>query len=158
LGTLAAETPKGQAYIQKEKLLADFIASKFNATAIELGSNNAYVDRLFYRNGKLVSIAEIKNRELSIEKLYKYNSYLISHDKIKHGAKISELLKVPYFIFVHLIRSGKIVYFQITNEEGLEISDYTIRQTETKADCNGSLAFRYNAFLSLDQMTVIDAL
>ena len=154
---LASETKKGEAYILKEKVLADHIAREFNAQAVELGNATTTVDRMFIRDNKVVSVVEIKHREMSLTDLMKFGTYLISYDKIINGVAISELLHVPFFVFAYLIHSGDLVYFKISDETGKDICDYVVERSETKADCNGGNAVRENAYLYLDKMVVMYA-
>ena len=152
---LASETKKGETYILKEKILAEHIAREFNAEAVELGNATTNVDRLFIRDSKVVSVVEIKHREMSLADLMKFGTYLISYDKITNGVAISELLHVPFFVFVYLVHSGDLVYFKISDETGRDICDYVVERSETKADCNGGNAVRENAYLYLDKMIVM---
>jgi hypothetical protein len=152
---LASETKKGQIYIQKEKALADQIAKRSDTVAIELGDGATHVDRIFVRDNKVRSIAEIKNRNMSLSQLQKFGSYLISYEKIDRGVALSSLMHVPFYLFVYLISSDDIVYWKVSDETGREVCNYTIERTKTKADVNGGIAMRENAYIQLDGMTIL---
>lgn len=152
---LGSETEQGKIYIQKEQALADYIGTVYNATAIELGDKTTHTDRLYVRDNKVVCIAEIKNRTISLDKLYSHGSYLISYDKIDRGVALSSHLHVPFFLFVYLMKSDDIVYWKISDETGKEVCTYRIQQTKTKADCNGGTAVRENAYIFLDGMILL---
>ena len=153
---LDCETEKGKSYIQKEQLVSDQIAQLTQAEAVKLGSNATHVDRLFIRDGKSVCIAEIKVRNMSLPQLEKFGSYLISYHKIDRGVLISSLLHVPFMLFVYLIGSDDIVYWTISTNEGKEVCNYVVQQTDTQATCNGGQALRENAYLYLDGMKILN--
>ena len=152
---LSSETEKGKKYILKEKALADYIGKIYNAIPVDLGDKTTRMDKLFIRDGRVVCIAEIKHREMSLSDLYQFGTYLISYDKIDRGVALSRILHVPFFLFVYLIHSDDIALFKISDETGKEVCNYTVEKTETKRNCNGGMAIRENAYIAFDGMTII---
>jgi len=149
---LDSETEKGKQYIQNEKEVADAVCRKMKCSQILMARNDSQVDRLFYRNEQLVAIGEIKTRNLSLHKLQKLGSYLITHQKIKMGQAFSSLVGVPYFLFVKLLEDGDIYFWKICDKDGEFCIDYDVKTTATAANINGGYVERENAFLSLNYM------
>ena len=100
-------------------------------------------------------VAEIKSREMSIEELKGYGSYLISYDKINTGRALSGLIGVPYLLYVKLIKDNTIVYWKVTDNNGNYIVNFNTKKTETKNNCNGGKALRENSYIQLDEMKVL---
>jgi hypothetical protein len=110
---------------------------------------------LFFRNNDCVAVAEIKSREMSIEELKGFGSYLITHSKIATGKELSGLIGVPFLLYVKLIKDDVIVYWKITNNFGEYLVSFNTKQTETKSNCNGGTALRENSYIVLDDMQVL---
>ena len=56
---LDSETEVGKRYIEEEALVAERVSEVFGVTSLSLGSATTHCDRLFSRDGAVVSIAEI---------------------------------------------------------------------------------------------------
>lgn len=105
---------------------------------------------------KMYAVAEIKSREkagdqdLTLEYLQKGGGYLISHSKIEHGKKLSELHRVPFLVVVSLMKDDYILIWQLTNGDGdYVIKNLEMRSSVTRATCNGGMATRINAYLPM---------
>ena len=139
-----------------EQMVADRISTIFKSRELKTGSETARVDRIFFRDGKAVAIAEIKGRKESIEQLKEWGSLLITADKLTDGQLLSSLLQVPFYVIAYLKASKAIALFPITDDRGSLKCNYTVKETETKAHCEGGLALRENAFIPLDQMRLYE--
>ena len=139
-----------------EQLVADKICAVFKCDEIQTGSDAAPADRLFYRDGKVVAVAEIKGRNRSIEELEKWGTYMITEDKLTNGQQLSSLLHVPFYILAYLKESKKIAMLPITDARGHFVCQYDTKRIPTKANCDGGTAVRENAFIHLDQMKLYD--
>ena len=144
-------TDKGKKYKAHEDETARMICAKLNCISVECPSADAPIDRVFTRDGKVVALAEIKSREMSLDELREYGSYLVTYKKILMGVGIAQELGVPFFLFVRLLKSGQIVYWQIDTDT---LRDVEVRETKTQATCNGGSAIRDNAYLPLDIMVI----
>jgi len=153
---LSCETQEGKEYIANENDIAETICAKFKCKQILMAQNNTQVDRLFYRDNQLVAIGEIKSRNLSLQKLKSFGSYLISHSKIKTGSAFSALVGVPYFLFVKLLEDNDIFFWKVCDEKGDFLVKYDVERTQTKRNIFGGQVNRENAFLSLNEMQKLE--
>tara|TARA_A100001515_G_scaffold24395_5_gene18800 strand:+ start:4629 stop:5093 length:465 start_codon:yes stop_codon:yes gene_type:complete len=149
---LDSQTEKGIKYIEQEDKIADTICEKLRCEQIHMASNDCQVDRLFFRGKTLVSIGEIKSRNMSLEELKEHGSYLISYKKLQMGKAFCDLTGVPYFLFVKLIPDNEIYFWKICDDEGNWTANFETKETVTKSNVNGGSATRINAFIELDQM------
>ena len=135
---LNSETPKGKKHIEYENRIAEIICEKLRCEQVIPDSKTSQIDRYFFRDGEIVAAAEIKTRNLSLNKLKEFGSYLISFKKINTGRAFSELIGVPYFLFIGLIEEKKIYYWKVANERGEFIVDMEVKETTTKRKCTES--------------------
>ena len=152
---LDSETEGGRRYIEEEALVAERVGEVFGVTPLSLGSATTHSDRLFSRDGTVVSIVEIKSRNMSLSELENLGSYLLSYHKIDWGIAAAQLLHVPFLLFVSLMKSNHIVYWTIANGEGNIRCNFQVQDTKTQATCNGGVAVRENAYIFLDGMKVL---
>jgi len=153
---LDSETEVGKRYIEEEALVAERVSEVFGVTSLSLGSATTHSDRLFSRDGAVVSIAEIKVRNMSLSELELLGSYLLSYHKIEWGVAAAEILHVPFLLFVNLMKSNQIAYWTIADKGGKIKSNYQVQNTETQATCNGGTTSRDNAYIFLDGMRLIE--
>lgn len=119
------------------------------------------VDGIASINNVASFIYENKCRKASlIDKKIKYrgrfyNDYLISHNKIEEGAKLSKMLKLPFLIFIYFEENDTLAYFQVTNQKGKIMIDYDQKRSKTQNTVNGGVANRVNAFIKLSQIQVV---
>tara|TARA_R110000796_G_scaffold13805_3_gene44487 strand:+ start:114 stop:575 length:462 start_codon:yes stop_codon:yes gene_type:complete len=152
---LDSKTTKGIPYIESEEIIARAVCEKMKCEQIHMASDDAHVDRLFYRNGQLVAVGEIKSRNMTIEELESHGSYLITENKIAVGCALAGLMGVPFMLFVKLLKSDLIVYWLICNGNGELKVHYDKEVTKTRATVNGGQAQRMNAFIDLSQMKTL---
>ena len=147
-------TPEGQKWIARQSRIVKIIAQTFGVSAIEMSHDPAAtIDVQFYRDSHLKAIAEIKCRNMSLDQLRSYGSYLITDDKLSRGADISRTLEVPMYLFVGLRRDHRIVYWKVTDHDGASIINIDRRSTFTKRTCNDARPItRMNAYLPLSSM------
>ena len=149
-------TDVGKRYMDEEALVAETVSKAFSVTPVVLGSDTTHADRLFVRDGVVVSVAEIKARNMSLSELENFGSYLLSYHKIEWGVAASQILHVPFLLFVSLMKSNEIAYWTIADKEGTVKANFQVANTETQATCNGGVMARDNAYIFLDGMRVID--
>jgi len=152
---LDCDTERGQHYMKNEDEVALKICEAMKCEQRKFGGKDTHLDRIFFRKEDCVAVAEIKSREMSIEELKGYGSYLISYDKINTGRALSGLIGVPYLLYVKLIKDNTIVYWKVTDNNGNYIVNFNTKKTETKSNCNGGKALRENSYIQLDEMKVL---
>ena len=147
---LDVNTPKGQEYLSHQhdtmKRFCDNYR-KFNLKHAETGSEDAAIDFVVTDLSKVVAIAEIKAREMTLDQLRRFGSYLVTYEKIRKGIDTADALGVSFLLIIKLIPDDIIVYFKLNEDVDIEV-----RETETQATCNGGVAVRKNAYISLDRM------
>ena len=147
-------TPAGRQWVSRQSSLIQIIADSYHADAVETSpSSSASIDALFARDGVLLAVAEIKCRDMSYAQLQSYGSYLITDDKIQRGRYIASELQVPFFLFVGLRTDHRVVYWQLSDADGVMTADTTVSKTRTQRTCNdGSAIERINAYIGLTTM------
>lgn len=146
--TLDCTTPAGLGYIAEQSSAAERFARAYGCAVAQTGDDlPAGIDAVFSSSGRICGVAEIKSRNLSLDELRKFGSYLISYDKLRKGIEASALLHVPFVVIVSLLNDGAMIYWKITDASGGVTATFTVRTTRTQANCNGGSADRANAFL-----------
>ena len=147
-------TKKGQRSLVYEREMLDKIRytmcdkHKSNSQIIETDKNmDAKVDGMIVKNGELAGIFESKCRNLSLMELRNFDSWLVTLDKIMEGKRLSEMLRVPYFGFLYLIKDKIVMYWKITDKYGNFIFDFDVKNTRTQKTINGGSIVRANAYL-----------
>ena len=147
-------TKKGQRSLVYEREMLDKIRytmcdkHKSNSQIIETDKNmDAKVDGMIVKNGELAGIFESKCRNLSLMELRNFDSWLVTLDKIMEGKRLSEMLRVPYFGFLYLIKDKIVMYWKITDKYGNFIFDFDVKNTRTQKTINGGSVVRTNAYL-----------
>ena len=166
--SLDCNTAKGQVYIGKQLLCHDRLEAALKCEIIATDTTSASdIDALIVKNKKLVAIAEIKSREMKLKNsddrsqrrlIYMgrdYDSYLITYEKLEKLKTICQMFCVPGFLFVTLIESDQTVFWKICDGAGNFVAEFEKKRTQTQATCNGGLAYRENAYISLNSMKIL---
>lgn len=142
-------TTKGQKTLQEENAVIQRLIDKWKIQIINTDKDDcASIDNLFVRDDVLMAISEIKCRQLTRKQLEYYgNTWLITHQKIKDGAMLSKLLRVPFIGVLYLVPDDIILYWKITDKDGNYLFDFDVKNTETQRTVNGGLIVRENAYL-----------
>lgn len=155
---LAANTPNGRKYIQHE---IDMLSRYSDATGTWFvrpdDSKPAEIDGFGVDpdTGRILFGYEAKSRNVTLAKMQKYGSLLISHNKIANGQEICSRLYVPFVLLVYCIEDGTVLRFDITDAEGNITQEMETKMTWTQATANGGKAKRLNSFLPVDSATII---
>ena len=160
---LDSETPAGEKYIAHQKDTATRIAFATETRFLETASE-CVADYLFGKRDT-IWVAEVKSRELLLERgkknefrLYDkkknkyFSTYLISLHKILDCLAIARLLNAKCFLFVKVIHSDQIIYWELT-EAGLD--NLETRETTTQKNVNGGSKKETNAFLPMSDMRIL---
>ena len=84
----------------------------------------------------------------------KYDTVMVTHDKILRCQKYSKKFGIPFLFLVIFVQTRNVICFQITDERGDELIDYEVKETKSQKTINGGVAFRKNAFLPLSEAIV----
>lgn len=154
---LDCETEKGREWMNGQfKTMAEL--EKLGYVVLQTAALNSEFDAFIARDidgvKTIVGVAEIKTRDnagpvkLTVEYL-KRDGYLITHEKVMHGQKVSKFLSVPFYVIVRLVNDHVILFWKMTDDKGEPQFDYPVRPTTTQATCNGGTAVRNNAYLPI---------
>lgn len=111
--------------------------------------DSAVCDGFLIRKKEFKALFESKCRNMSLNKLEEYGSWLITHEKLEKCRTLSEYLKIPFIGFLYLINDDITLYWKITDSNGNYLFDYTVANTHTQKTINGGSAYRDNAYLPL---------
>lgn len=166
--SLDCNTVRGQVYIGTQLSCHERIEAALNCAVIATDTTSASdIDALITKNKTLVGLAEVKSREMRLKDspiltarrlIYKnreYDSYLITFEKLEKLKRLCSIFNVPGFLFVSLLEDHQIVFWKICNANGEYCVDLKKERTRTQATCNGGVAYRENAYLTISCMKVL---
>ena len=152
---LDSQTPRGEIFISHQDSVRDWLAS-FGHTVMDVSHGSFPFDLIVAKDGEnLSSIVEVKCRETAGSEVFsidyvRKNGYLITLAKIDENVKFSKIFGVPFIIAVKIIPTSELLIWKVTDSSGEIIIPYTTRETSTQKTCNGGVANRVNAFLSIN--------
>lgn len=111
-------TPKGSQKIKEQNIIADKFADFYGLEQTQPYSDSAILDVMFLNRGIIHAVAEIKSRNMGIEKLNNYGSLLISKNKIDAGLEISRIFGISFLVIAGL--NDYIVYWRVGRNGQLE--------------------------------------
>jgi hypothetical protein len=151
---LDINTKKGQVALRHESRMLDTINRAMclkhnnNSFLIETDkSSDARIDGMIVKDNKVSGIFESKCRNMSLSELKRFDSWLITLDKIMDGKRLSVMLRAPFFGFLYLIKDDMVMFWKITDKFGDFLFDFDVRRTSTRKTINGGTALRTNAYL-----------
>ncbi len=154
--SLDCVTPNGKRFIASQNEVCRRIESAMKVRVIATDNDSkAPVDAVIEKGDMIAAVAEIKSRQMTYEQLERFGTYLITAEKLDSLILAASLLYAEGFLFVHLIKDGKIVYWKICDDEGVPCFEYKTERTVTQATCNGGTATRLNAFLPVSRCRVL---
>jgi hypothetical protein len=152
-------TQKGQqTRRQEEKALTLFRETFPGFEFIETPKDTpADIDGIIVSNGKMVSCAEVKCRNMTMDVLVREfgKKWLVTADKIDRCVNIASSLGIDFRGFLYLVPEKILLIVPIWSYE----NGYTCRidreTTSTQATVNGGTALRENAYIHLEKVTAI---
>ena len=114
-------------------------------------STDARCDGIMVSNNKLIGVFESKCRNMTLEDLQRFGSWLVTHEKISDGQTVSRLLRIQFCGFLYLIPDDMILMWPITDNKGDYNFDFESKKTETQETINGGKVVRKNSFLPFDE-------
>ena len=155
---LVVQMPEGERWTQEQDAVLKRLGATFKAIPVQTPPTaDSPVDALFVRDGIIVSVAEIKCRQFSLEKLREHGSGLVTAKKLHEGIKLGATLCVPYFVFFALT-DGTIASWHISDKHGFKKFAWHESHTPTRmTSVTDATVSRLNAFLPVEHMKVYRA-
>lgn len=154
--SLDCNTPTGRVYIGWQ---ADCLSRLEKAWGVTCASTNdqeaADVDAFAIRESRISAVMEVKSREMDLPKLRRFGSYLITFEKLLKLRAVAMAVRVPGLVVVSLLKDKQIVFWKICDSEGNFLAPLEARISKTQTTCNGGQIDRFNAYLSLDDMNLL---
>jgi len=153
---LDINTPRGQSALGYERDCIELFCKLYpDYKFLETDKREpAAIDGFFYLHKRqwVDCAVEVKTRDMTTEQLVcSYgNEWLISHDKILRGQRISELICCPFIGMLYLIPEKKILTIKITDKRGNYIIDFDVREAATSKSINDhNMELGMNAFIPM---------
>lgn len=140
-------------YEKYEEIAFDYLLKRYG-WKIFTSPKYALVDGVATHDNTITHVVEFKSRNMRYEQLTRMGTYLISHDKIVNGLKMSQMLCVPFILVVYLIDSDMVMGVQIGDEHGPTI-DIDTAETYTQKSIEGGQVKRKNAFIGIDKFHIL---
>ena len=149
---LDINTPEGQKSLKQESKMLNYIKKKWKVDIIETDKeDSASCDGFLVKKNIIKAVFESKCRNLTLNELENFGSWLITYKKLEEGAQLSKLLKVPFIGFLNLNYDDLTMYWKITNKEGNFLFNFKTEETITQKNINGGKITRLNAFLPVSE-------
>ena len=130
-------------------IVSDACGIKFITTS---DIDSAFIDAMAINNkNEVQAVAEVKSRDMTQIQLAKFkNEWLVTYEKILHGAKVAQYLRVPFVGILYLIPDNKVLTVVIADKSGELVVPMRIDRTETQKTINGGKIMRTNAYINMD--------
>lgn len=149
-------TEKGQQSLEQERGMLEIIKNKYNIDIIETAKDEAALcDGFIVQNGIITRVFESKCRNATLNDFRKWDSWLITYEKVDGLAWLSSKLCVPAIGFLYSVPDGIVLTWKITDEKGNYLFDFNVNKTKTQRSINGGEAMRENAYLPMKHATIL---
>lgn len=156
MSQLDCNTTKGKIYISHQMECIDRLSKAWGVSLFATQEDKAAdVDSIAIKNNRISAVMDIKSREMDLDQLKRFGSYLVTFDKLLKIRNVATALTVPGLLVVYLVKDKKVVYWTISDRDGHMLPRMESRVSATQATCNGGEANRYNAYLSLEDMKTL---
>lgn len=145
-------TPLGRQALQHAKDALDAVEQatgrRFVAFPDDIPSD---VDGFISDNGRVISLYEVKARDMASEDLMgRYNGeWLLTWDKLLRAATLSKSLHLPFTAVLYCIRDRTVFLKTLWDAEWNLRANIRVQQTNTQRTVNGGTASRANAFIDM---------
>jgi hypothetical protein len=113
-------------------------------------------DGFLVKNNIIQGVVETKCRNLTLEKLEEYNfEWLVTMQKIIDCTKIAESLHVDFVGFLYLVPQKILMVKKIWDVKSGFVVDFQVTKSLTRATVNGGTANRANAYIKMNDATII---
>ena len=153
-------TPKGQKTLVDEQRAWQIFSLRYSGFVYAETPKDkpAAIDALIISKGIIRACIETKCRyDCDLKKFQNeyQNKWLITFDKIEKGREISKMLGVSFVGFLYLKQSDTLLFQVISNAAGLYVPDIETSNTQTQATINGGTIVRKNAFINMNNATIL---
>jgi hypothetical protein len=151
---LNINTPKGQVALGHEQVLLSSIESKWPSLKVVQTPKGqpSEIDGFIIKGNEIYSVIETKTRNCDLMQMEQWgNEWLISYEKLLHGAEISARLRVPFIGFIYLVDEPIGISIPITDITGQFVQSMRLERTKTIKNINGGEVVRTNAFINISQ-------
>jgi len=145
-------TPKGQESAREEQEMLDSLRITFpDSMFVNTPKHNpSKVDGFTIRNNEITSCFESKCRQMTRDQLSKWgDEWLVTYEKIVHGANLAKSLCVPFYGFLYLVPDGLILTIKIADHNGDLMPPIRLERTETSKCINGGKVIKTNAYINV---------
>ena len=145
-------TPLGQESAREEQEMLDSLRITFpDSMFVNTPKNNpAKVDGFTIRNNQITSCFESKCRQMTRDQLCQWgDEWLVTYEKIVHGATLARTLCVPFYGFLYLVPDGLILTVKIADQNGDFVPPVRLERTTTRKCINGGMSVRTNAYINV---------
>ena len=140
-------------YARFEEIAFDHLLKKYG-WKIHTTPQYALIDGVATKNGEITHIVEFKSRNESFESMERFETYLISYDKILNVIEMSRMMCVPFILIVYLIKDGIVLGIELGDEYGVNVP-MEIQETRTQKSIDGGYAIRRNAFIDIEKFHIL---
>lgn len=152
-------TPRGHLTLEQEQSALALFTEKFpDYKVVETPKDKpADIDGFIVRGTSLTAGFEVKCRNMTAHELKNQfgNRWLVTADKLERGANICRGLCIPFKGFLYLVPDNMLIIQTIWAPDQGYHQDIDYIQSETQATVNGGRTLRLNAYISVDNATVI---
>ena len=112
------------------------------------------MDGFTIKGDRITSCFESKCRKMTRRQLAQWgNEWLVTYEKIQHGATLARTLGVPFYGFLYLVPDGIILTVKIADKQGDFLPRIRLERTETQRTINGGKIVRTNAYIDISNAT-----
>ena len=147
---LDINTPKGQETVEQELRMLKYVSDCFNIKVKITKKDKPFPHDGIILNpetNKIIGVFESKNRQITLQELEDWGSWLITYEKLEKCRQVAKKHNVPLYGFLGIEKNNLVMYWKITDNEGNYLFEFDHHETITQACVNGGQAYRDNAFL-----------
>lgn len=151
---LDINTPKGQETLKQETKMLKYISDCFNVKIKITKKDKPFPhDGIILNcdNNQIIGVFESKNRQITLQELEDWGSWLITYEKLEKCRHIAKKHNVPLYGFLGIEKNKLVMYWKITDNKGNYLFDFDHYNTITQSNVNGGKAYRENAFLPVEK-------
>ena len=134
----------------------DFLREKYECEIIETPKEKpAKCDGFLVKSEEIVGLFESKCRYTTLSQFKEWGSLILTYDKVDKCAWLSNMLCVPFYVFIYVVETNNILGWKITDDEGNYLFNFEVKETVTKKCVNGGIATRENAYFPLSHAKIL---
>jgi len=131
-------SPKGKKTVEEEKFMLGRFESAWKCEAIHTPIiEGSACDGFFVRKKETKAMFESKCRQMTLDELENYGSWMITYEKLMKCRTISEYLCIPMYGLLYLVKDNLIMYWKITDNKGKFLFEFETDIRNTQYCVNG---------------------